>query len=53
MQVEKELGGYPIETWVNALIGSAFVGLIGLFPIFVVPNEQTKSIFIDFVKINK
>lgn len=45
MEMKKEIISYSIETWINALIGSALVGLIGLLPIFIVPNEQTKSIW--------
>jgi hypothetical protein len=40
----KDLIIYSYETWINALIGSTLVGLIGLLPIFIVPNEQSKSI---------
>ncbi len=36
---------YSFETWISALIGSTLVGFIGLLPIFIVPNEQTKSSF--------
>ncbi len=39
-----DLVSYSFETWISALAGAAFVGCIGLLPIFVVPNEQTKSI---------
>ena len=49
MEMRKELISYSIETWINALIGSAFVGLIGLLPIFIVPNEQTKSILFIYL----
>ncbi|CAF1275416.1 unnamed protein product [Adineta steineri] len=35
--------GYSFETWISALIGAALVGCIGLLPIFIVPNEQTKK----------
>jgi hypothetical protein len=50
----KDLITYSYETWINALIGSTLVGLIGLLPIFIVPNEQSKSIFLLIVnnKIN-
>jgi hypothetical protein len=34
---------YSFETWISALIGASLVGCIGLLPIFIVPNEQTKS----------
>jgi len=40
----KDLINYSFETWLSALVGSALVGCIGLLPIFIVPNEQTKSI---------
>lgn len=35
---------YSIQTWVSALTGAAAVGLVGILPLFIVPNEQTKSI---------
>lgn len=35
---------YSLQTWFSAIFGAAIVGSIGLLPIFVVPNEQTKSI---------
>jgi len=34
---------YSIETWVSALLGAAAVGLVGILPLFLVPNEQNKS----------
>ena len=34
---------YSFETWISALVGAGLVGCIGLLPIFIVPNEQTKS----------
>jgi len=39
-----DLVSYSFETWISALAGAAFVGCIGLLPIFIVPNEETKSI---------
>jgi hypothetical protein len=38
-----ELVSYSFETWISALLGAALVGCIGLLPIFIVPNEETKS----------
>ncbi len=32
-----------IQTWFNALAGAIAVGLVGIFPLFIVPNEQNKS----------
>jgi hypothetical protein len=37
------LVSYSLETWISALIGAGVVGLIGLLPIFIVPNEESKS----------
>jgi hypothetical protein len=34
---------YSIQTWISALTGAAAVGLIGILPLFLVPNEQNKS----------
>jgi hypothetical protein len=48
----KDLISYSFETWISALIGSTLVGLIGLLPIFIVPNEQTKSMFFHLIKCN-
>lgn len=48
-QMTSDIVSYSYETWFNALLGAATVGLIGLLPIFVVPNEQTKGIFIGFI----
>ncbi|CAF4780355.1 unnamed protein product, partial [Rotaria socialis] len=31
------------QTWFGALFGATAVGCIGLLPIFIVPNEQTKK----------
>ncbi len=41
--MERLLLNYPIQTWVSALSGAAAVGLVGAIPLFIVPNEQTKS----------
>ena len=41
---------YSIETWISALTGAAAVGLIGILPFFIVPNEQTKSNLIKKLK---
>lgn len=35
---------YSYQTWLSSICGSLLVGSIGLLPIFVVPNEQSKSI---------
>ena len=32
-----------IQTWISALTGAAVVGLVGFLPLFLVPNEQSKS----------
>lgn len=37
------LFNYSIQTWVSALTGAAAVGLVGVLPLFIVPNEQSKS----------
>ena len=37
------LFNYPLQTWASALIGAAAVGFVGIIPLFIVPNEQTKS----------
>ncbi len=34
---------YSIQTWINALTGAATVGLVGILPLFIVPDEQNKS----------
>lgn len=34
---------YSSETWISALVGAGFVGCIGFLPVFIVPNEQNKS----------
>jgi len=36
---------YSLQTWISALVGATLVGFIGLLPIFIVPNEETKSIY--------
>jgi len=36
---------YSFETWISALVGAGLVGCIGLLPILIVPNEDTKIIF--------
>jgi hypothetical protein len=41
--MESLLINYSIKTWVSALMGATAVGLIGIFPLFIVPNEQNKS----------
>jgi len=41
----RDLISYSFQTWISALLGAALVGCIGLLPIFIVPNEQTKSKF--------
>jgi hypothetical protein len=38
-----ELVSYSFRTWVSALTGATIVGLIGLLPRYIVPNEQSKS----------
>ncbi|CAF1373344.1 unnamed protein product [Rotaria sordida] len=38
-----DLISYSFQTWFSALLGAAVVGCIGLLPIFIVPNEQTKK----------
>ena len=37
------LTDYSLLTWIGALTGAASVGLVGVLPLFVVPNEQNKS----------
>ncbi|CAF3237543.1 unnamed protein product, partial [Rotaria sp. Silwood2] len=32
-----------VQTWVSALTGAAIVGLVGVLPLFIVPNEQSKK----------
>jgi hypothetical protein len=34
-----------IQTWISALMGAAAIGLVGILPLFIVPNEQNKSKF--------
>lgn len=46
-----DLISYSFETWISALVGAGLVGCIGLLPIFIVPNEETKSIFIFLISI--
>jgi len=41
------LFNYSIQTWISALTGAAAVGLVGLLPLFIVPNEQNKSKYKD------
>ena len=41
--MESLLVNYSIQTWVSALTGAAAVGLVGILPLFIVPNEQNKS----------
>ncbi|CAF3498660.1 unnamed protein product [Rotaria socialis] len=38
-----DLISYSFQTWFGALFGATAVGCIGLLPIFIVPNEQTKK----------
>ncbi|CAF1683135.1 unnamed protein product [Adineta ricciae] len=35
--------GYSIQTWISALIGAGSVGLVGVLPLFVVPDEGNKK----------
>lgn len=37
------LVNYSVLTWVSALTGATLVGLVGVLPLFIVPNEQNKS----------
>ncbi|CAF1054103.1 unnamed protein product [Adineta steineri] len=37
------LTDYSIQTWISALVGAAAVGLVGIIPLFIVPNEQSKN----------
>ncbi|CAF1429430.1 unnamed protein product [Adineta steineri] len=37
------LTDYSIQTWISALVGAATVGLVGILPLFIVPNEQSKN----------
>ena len=37
--------GYSIQTWISALIGAGSVSLVGVLPLFVVPDEGNKSKF--------
>ena len=34
---------YSLQTWTLALTGAASVGLIGLLPLFLVPDEEKQS----------
>ena len=40
-----EIISYSLQTWVSAVVGAALVGCIGLLPIFIVPDEEKKSLF--------
>lgn len=42
-----ELFNNSIQTWISALSGAAAVSLVGILPLFIVPNEQSKSNFIQ------
>ncbi|UJR24096.1 hypothetical protein I4U23_027063 [Adineta vaga] len=35
--------GYSLQTWMSALIGAGSIGLVGILPLFIVPNEQNKK----------
>ncbi len=43
-EMTTDIISYSFQTWISALLGAALVGCIGLLPIFIVPNEETKSI---------
>ena len=38
-----EFVSYSYKTWISALSGATAVGFIGLLPLLIVPNEQSKS----------
>ncbi|CAF3753135.1 unnamed protein product [Rotaria sp. Silwood1] len=38
-----ELINDSVQQWISALTGAAIVGLIGVLPLFIVPNEQNKK----------
>jgi hypothetical protein len=46
------LCNYSIQTWVSALTGAVAVSLVGILPLFIVPNEQSKSKFINIFCFN-
>ncbi|CAF1336065.1 unnamed protein product [Rotaria magnacalcarata] len=37
------LANYSVQTWVSALTGATIVGLVGVLPLFIFPNEQSKK----------
>ena len=39
------LFNYSIQTWISALTGAAVVGLVGILPLFIVPNWYGDSLF--------
>jgi hypothetical protein len=41
--MESLLINYSIQIWASALLGATAVGLIGILPLFIIPNEQNKS----------
>ncbi len=43
-EMTTDIISYSFQTWISALLGATLVGCIGLLPIFIVPNEETKSI---------
>jgi hypothetical protein len=45
-----------IQVWISALTGAAALSLVGILPLFIVPNEQNKSKYnikyLDFLKFS-
>ncbi|CAF1115959.1 unnamed protein product [Rotaria sordida] len=41
--MERELVNNSVQTWISALTGGAIIGLLGILPLYIVPNEDKKK----------